>query len=229
MTRPVAIIPARGGSRRIAGKNIRDFSGRPIISYSIETARQSELFDSIIVSTDSEEIADVARRYGAQVPFIRPASLADDFATTSAAFAHALEELDIKSGLGCCIYATAPFLKSDDLRRGFETMTAAHASGAFAVTTFPAPIFRALTINSDGRLEMLWPGHRDARSNDLPDTFHDAGMFYWVDVARFRAKPELYNDAMPVVIPRHRVHDIDTLEDWKRAELVFRALAHHPV
>ena len=224
MNKVVAIIPARGGSRRIPNKNLRNFAGRPMISYSIETARRSNLFDIVAVSTDSEQIAAVARDCGAEVPFLRPASLADDFTTTSAVFAQVLEALDVRDGSACCIYATAPFLQADDLRRGVSAMTKLGAAGAFAVTTFPSPIFRALRVGEDGRLAMIWPEHRETRSNDLPEVLHDAGMFYWVDVARFRARPQLYNDAVPVMIPRERVHDIDTLEDWTRAELVFRTL-----
>jgi pseudaminic acid cytidylyltransferase len=224
MTHAVAIIPARGGSRRIPDKNIRAFAGKPIIAYSIEAAQRSELFDSIVVSTDSERIASVAREYGASVPFFRPASLADDFTPSSAVLAHALETLGIGAGFACYIYATAPFLTADDLRKGLDMITETGAATAFTVTDFSAPIFRALRVNDDGRLAMIWPEYRDTRSNDLPAALHDAGMCYWVDVRRFCARSQLYDDAAPIMIPRHRVHDIDTPEDWVRAELVFRAL-----
>jgi pseudaminic acid cytidylyltransferase len=224
----VAIIPARSGRKRIPGKNIKPFAGRPIIAYSIETALASGLFQRVIVSTDSEEIAAVARVHGAETPFLRPARLADDFTTTADVVLHALDWLEnheTPAKYACCIYATAPFLQSQFLRQGLELLLASGAASVFTVTTFPAPIYRALTKEKDGRLAMMWPEHELTRSNDLPETFHDAGQFYWLDAHRFRIDKRLYSpDARPVVLPRYLVQDIDTAEDWLTAGAMYAAL-----
>ncbi|MFN4089418.1 MAG: pseudaminic acid cytidylyltransferase [Alphaproteobacteria bacterium] len=225
----VAVIPARGGSRRIPGKNVRPFAGRPAIAYAIDAARASGLFDRIVVSTDSDTIAAVAEAAGADVPFRRPAVLADDFATTAAVLADALERLGGTGGLShaCCIYPVVPFLRPCDLRVGYDTIREGGILSAFAVSSYPGPIQRALRIAEDGTLRMFWPEHRDSRSNDLPQAWRDAAQFYWVDVALFLRELVLYGDSSrPVPIPRHRAHDIDTEEDWQLAELVHRAL--HP-
>lgn len=225
--RCLAVIPARGGSRRIPMKNIRRFAGRPMIEYAIELALGSRLFDRIVVSTDSPEIAEVSRRAGAEVPFFRPDHLADDDATTAAAFHHALEAVDAASRyeFACCLYPSSPFVAVVDLREGLS-LVAEHRSGsALAVTTFGAPIWRAFERGEDGTLTMLWPENRDVRSQDLPEAVHDAGQFYWVPVAGFLAHPVLFTKTTRgVLMPRWRAHDIDTEEDWKRAELIFRAL-----
>ena len=224
----VAIIPARGGSKRIPGKNVRDFCGQPIIGYSIRAALTSGLFEQVIVSTDASEIAEVARHFGADIPFVRPKELADDYATTNAVFIHALHWLDAQSQLpefACCIYPTAPFLFPSDLTRGLNTLQETEATSAFSVTTFNFPIFRALRIGEGGRLSMFWPEHREARSQDLPEACHDAGQFYWVDTKKYLEEGQLFSkDAVPVPLPRFRVQDIDTFEDWRRAELMYAAL-----
>lgn len=223
----VAIIPARGGSKRIPGKNIRPFAGRPVIAYAIEAARTSGLFDRIIVSTDSDAIAEAASRAGAEVPFRRDSGLSDDFATTAAVLADALERLGGAATVGyaCCIYPAVPFLRPENLRAGFDIVRAGGALSAFAVTSYPGPIQRALTITPDGCLRMMWPENRDRRSNDLALAWRDAGQFYWVDVDLFLRERVLYADSSrPVPIPRHLAHDIDTPEDWELAELIYRAL-----
>ncbi|MCX5876795.1 MAG: pseudaminic acid cytidylyltransferase [Deltaproteobacteria bacterium] len=224
----IAIIPARGGSKRIPGKNIRSFAGQPMIAWSIQAAESSGLFSRIIVSTDSEEIATVARKYGAETPFIRPAGLADDFTPTADVVLHALEWLDgqgQKPELVCCLYATAPFVRSSFLCQGYELLRQTGAASVFPVASYPASPFRALTIDPDGRLTMLWPEHELTRSNDLPEAYHDAGQFYWLEVARFRQEKRIYaSDARPVVLPRRLVQDIDTMEDWLTAEAMFAAL-----
>jgi len=224
----VAIIPARGGSKRIPAKNIKEFLGKPIIAYSIAAAKQSGLFERIIVSTDSEAIAEVANRYGAETPFMRPEEIADDFTTTAAVLAHALQWLAAhgsEAQHACCIYATAPFIQVHYLKAGYELLTGKGATSVFPVTTFPFSIFRALKINDDGRLAMFWPEHELTRSNDLPEAYHDAGQFYWVDCKVFLEKQQLYSDdSLPVVVPRHLVQDIDTPEDWTRAEMMYKAL-----
>jgi pseudaminic acid cytidylyltransferase len=227
MAQSVAVIPARAGSKRTPRKNVRQFCGRPIIAYSIETALGSGLFDRVVVSTDSDEIAQIASTLGAEIPFMRPATLSDDHTTTAAVLAHALETLcgDAEIDIACCIYATAPFLAADHLAQGHALIQANEVASVVSVTSFAAPILRAFTVTADGRLKMMWPEYRDTRSNDLPEALHDAGMFYWVRAERFRRDPVLFSDdTLPVRIPRYLVHDIDTPEDWDRAELVYAAL-----
>jgi pseudaminic acid cytidylyltransferase len=223
----IAIIPARGGSKRIPGKNIRLFAGLPIIAYSIRAAQQSQLFSRVIVSTDSEAIAQVARHYGAEVPFMRPSELADDYTDTDAVVLHALNWLiksDDTPNYFCCIYPTAPFVRPDILRRGFELLVAANAATTFAVTTYPYTIFRSLRINDHGRVEMFWPENFSKRSQDLPHAYHDAGQFYWANTERYLIEKRLFSsDSLPVVIPRSLVQDIDTPEDWEVAEQIYLA------
>ncbi len=224
----VAIIPARGGSKRIPGKNIKLFAGKPIIAWSIEAAVATGLFARVIVSTDSEAIAAVAREYGAETPFVRPAVLADDFTTTADVLLHALGWLadhGYTATRACCIYATAPFVQQRFLREGYGILTQSGSASVFTVTTYPASIHRALKIEADGRLAMVWPEHELTRSNDLPVTYYDAGQFYWLDVPRFLAEKKIYSqDSRPVILPRFLVQDIDTLEDWETAERMFLAL-----
>jgi len=218
----VAIIPARGGSKRIPKKNIRLFHGKPIIAYSIETALKSGLFESVVVSTDSEEIAEAARGYGAKTPFMRDKDLADDYTGTDDVVLNALERLAAsgnKYEYVCCIYATAPFLSPDDLCSGYDIVNSGKALACMSVATFSYPVFRALKLNQQSKLEMIWPEYQNVRSQDVSLAFHDAGQFYWARVQSFREDPSVfYKDAMPLILPRHRVHDIDTEEDWYIAE-----------
>jgi pseudaminic acid cytidylyltransferase len=224
----IAIIPARGGSKRIPRKNIRDFCGKPIIGYSIETALQSGLFDRVIVSTDDEEIATVAQSFGAEVPFLRPAVLADDFSGTNSVVKHCLhwlQEHEIATDYACCIYATAPFLQADDLKEGYRRLVESGKSYSFSVTTFPFPIQRAIRINAQGCVEAINPDMIFKRSQDLEETYHDAGQFYWGRVDAFLDDVVTFSpESVPVVLPRYRVQDIDTYEDWRLAELMFAAL-----
>lgn len=224
----VAIIPARGGSKRIPRKNIRDFHGKPMIAWSIAAALASDCFHRVIVSTDDDAVAEVALRHGADVPFRRPASLSDDFTGTTPVVRHALEQLRAAGdSLGdvCCIYATAPFLRPDDLRQGLAMLRGEAADYAFSVTSFDFPIQRALRVTARGRVEMFWPEHAATRSQDLEEAFHDAGQFYWGTVDAWLAERPIFAPAsVPVRLPRHRVQDIDTEEDWRRAELQFAAL-----
>jgi len=221
----VAIIPARGGSKRIPGKNIKIFAGKPLIAYSIEAALQSGLFEHVFVSTDSPEIAAVAASFGAEIPFMRPANLADDFTGTDAVILDTLNLIK-KNGIiakyVCCIYATAPLVSPKDLKLGFEILCRNKACSAFTVTTYPAPVFRALKINALDRLEMLWPEYRIKRSQDLSEALHDAGQFYWADVKKYLKEKTFWSDdALPIRLPRSRVQDIDTVEDWEMAERMF--------
>ncbi|ACC72179.1 pseudaminic acid cytidylyltransferase [Paraburkholderia phymatum] len=222
----VAIIPARGGSKRIPHKNIRLFDGVPIIAHSIRAALDSALFDRVVVSTDSEEIAAVAREYGAQTPFMRPADLSNDHAGTLEVVQHALRALGESYGYACCIYATAPFIDVRYLREGIAMLEQhREKSYAFSVTTFAFPVQRALRLTADGGLDAVYPEHRLTRSQDLPETWHDAGQFYWGRAEAWQRGDTLFSPlSMPVVLPRHLVQDIDTPEDWRRAELMFAAL-----
>ncbi|MDY0164428.1 pseudaminic acid cytidylyltransferase [Desulfobotulus sp.] len=224
----IAIIPARGGSKRIPGKNIRFFAGKPMIAYSIEAAIHSGLFDRIIVSTDSPEIASIALEYDAEIPFFRPPELADDHTPTAPVLLHCLQYIEKTYELpeyACCIYATAPLIQPRFIKKGYETIITRKVSSVFSVTSYAASIFRALRITKDGHLAMFWPEHELTRSNDLPEVFHDAGQFYWFNCRKFMERPKLYtDDALPVILPRHLVQDIDTEEDWQRAEYLYKAL-----
>lgn len=221
----VAIIPARGGSKRIPEKNIKPFSGKPIIAYSIETAKISGVFDKIIVSTDSEKIAHVGKEYGAEVPFMRPKELSDDFTPTAPVLLHALNwlaENGTPAKYVCCIYATAPFVQPEYIKKGLELIMSKKVSSVFSVTTFPFPVFRALKIKQDGHLKMFWPEYELWRSNDLPEAYHDAGQFYWLDSKKFLKAKKIYTgDALPVILTRCLVQDIDTPEDWEIAEALY--------
>lgn len=224
----LAVIPARGGSKRIPRKNIRDFCGKPMLAWAIEAALDSGCIDRVIVSTDDHEIAEVARRHGADVPFMRPSKLADDYAGTTAVVQHALQCL-IADGLSvevaCCLYATAPFVTSEDLRTGLDLLTRSRASYAFSVTTYSFPIQRALRLTEAERIEMFCPMYADTRSQDLEVAYHDAGQFYWGTCKAWLAAEAIYADhSVPVMLPRYRVQDIDTQEDWEQAVLMFEAL-----
>ncbi|WP_405122097.1 pseudaminic acid cytidylyltransferase [Pseudomonas sp. M20] len=221
----VAIIPARGGSKRIPRKNLLPFDGVPMIVRSIRTALESGVFDQVVVSTDDAEIADVARAHGAQVPFLRPAELADDFTGTAAVIVHALQQLPTFD-FACCVYATAPLLQARYLHQGLELLEQRRdKSFAFSVCSFGFPVQRALTLDGQGALTALYPEFRNTRSQDLPEAFQDAGQFYWGRSEAWLRGEVVYSPAsLPVVLPRHLVQDIDTPEDWKRAEYLYAAL-----
>lgn len=224
----VAIIPARGGSKRIPRKNIKIFAGLPIIAHSIKAAQDSELFDKIIVTTDDDEIADVARSFGAEIPFMRPKELSDDHTATIPVIAHAIQALqangdDIETA--CCIYATAPFIRSEDIIRAYHALITHHKQYAFPVTTFPFPIWRGVKRDIEGNIQMFWPEHFATRSQDLEEAYHDVGQFYWgTPDAWLSGKPIFSDAATTIVLPRHLVQDIDTPEDWFRAQLMHKAL-----
>jgi N-acylneuraminate cytidylyltransferase len=225
----LAIIPARGGSKRIPRKNVRSFCGRPMIHWSIDAALHSGCFDAVVVSTDDPEIAAVARAAGAEVPFTRPAELSNDYAGTVAVVQHAVNWLAAQgrpAEFVCCLYATAPFVTPQDLRLGLAALQGEpQAAYALSVTSFPFPIQRALKRTPDGRIAMFHPEHLNTRSQDLEEAFHDAGQFYWGRAhAWAEALPVFGPRTMPIVLPRHRVQDIDTPEDWDRAEWMFKAL-----
>lgn len=227
----LAVIPARGGSKRIPRKNIKMFGGKPMIAWSIEAALASGCFDRIIVSTDDAEIADVAKAHGAEVPFVRPPELSDDHTGTMPVMAHAVkwmaEEFDHVE-FACCLYATAPFVQSQELRQGLKTVQQSDALFVFTVTNFPAPIQRSFRITQQQRIEMFDPTQFNARSQDLEEAYHDAGQFYWGRAAAWISQSPLYSKfAIPLLLPRYRVHDIDTMDDWIRAEMIFEILNKH--
>jgi pseudaminic acid cytidylyltransferase len=223
----VAIIPARGGSRRIPRKNIRLFHGRPLIAWPIAAALESRLFTRVVVSTDDPEIAAVAESCGAAVPFLRPPELADDFTPTAAVVDHALarlaEEREIYDYV-CTIYPTAPLLESRYLIEGYERLKSSGAVYSFAAATTSFPIQRTFTITPEGRCRMFFPEHYQTRSQDLEPSYQDAGQFYWRNLARSSREPLFGRDSIPILLPRHLVQDIDTPEDWKMAELLFEVI-----
>lgn len=226
----LAVIPARGGSKRIPRKNIKPFGGLPMIAWSIRAAINSQCFDRIIVSTDDAEIAVVAKENGAEVPFVRPANLADDHTGTIPVIAHAIgwqnQQGDAATQV-CCLYATAPFVQAADLQRGLDVLNKTGADYAFSVTSYAFPIQRAIRITAEQRVDMLQPEHFNTRSQDLPEAWHDAGQFYWGQAqAWLAAKPLFSQGSAPVPLPRHRVQDIDTPEDWERAEWLLKAMQH---
>jgi N-acylneuraminate cytidylyltransferase len=226
-SRSLGIITARGGSKRIPGKNIKPFLGRPIIGYSLEAALKSGCFAELMVSTDDEEIAEVARALGASVPFMRSAETSDDHATTSDVVYEVLGEY---AGRGrtfdfcCCIYPTAPFITAKKLRRGLEILIGSGADSVIPVVPFSFPVQRALGID-EGRLVFLYPEHRSTRSQDLPASFHDSGQFYWIRTEAFLRERTLFMPCtLPLVLPELEVQDIDTADDWAIAEIKMRVL-----
>lgn len=224
----LAVIPARGGSKRIPRKNIKYFCGKPIIAWSIERAKECGIFNQIIISTDDEEIAEIAKKFGASVPFIRSKELSDDFSTTDDVMVHAtkwLQENNEHLNLVCCIYATAPFIQKNDLLDAYKIFRKNNYSYVFSATTFPFPIKRAIKKLKNGGIDMFYPNHYKTRSQDLEEAYHDAGQFYmgkpqaWINKERqFGLNSEI------ITIPQWRVQDIDSEEDWKRAEIIFKYL-----
>jgi len=223
----VAIIPARGGSKRIPKKNIKDFFGKPIISYSIEAAIASNLFDKVIVSTDSDEIAQVAIKYGAEVPFIRPKELSGDFLGTHEVVGHALRWLEDSGDVvdyACCIYATAPMIQVSDLIKGYDLVKTGNWESVIAATNYSYPVFRSFKKLSSGGLQMVFPEHYSSRSQDLPEVYHDAGQFYWAKSKAWKNKPNGFSENNTIVeLPNYLVQDIDTIDDWNKAEKIYES------
>lgn len=223
----IAVIPARGGSKRIPRKNIKPFAGLPMIAHSLRAATESGLFDRILVSSEDEEILAMGRTHGGEV-LRRPPELADDHTATIPVIRHAVgwaEDQGWPLKAVCCIYATAPFVRADDLQEGWRLLQQPGMDFAFAATTFPYPVFRGLLREGQG-VRMIFPEHFPTRSQDLPEAIHDAGQFYWGSARAWKEEERLFSErAAPVMLPRHRVQDIDTDEDWQRAELLWRLLA----
>ena len=224
----IAVIPARGGSKRIPRKNIKPFCGKPMIAYSIEAAIRAGIFDEIIVSTDDEEIADVARNAGASVPFIRPKELSDDYTATGAVVEHAIKFLQARGDrikFVCTIYATAPLIDEFYIKLGLEKLRASNAKNAFSCTSMPFPIWRTFKIAKDGRCEMFWRENFAKRSQDLEEAYQDAGQFYWTNLDASSSDEIFFGrDSIAIVLPRHLVKDIDTPQDWIRAEFLYEAV-----
>ncbi len=224
----ICVIPARGGSKRIPRKNIKEFVGKPIIAYSIEAALESNCFDRVIVSTDDDEIANVAKKYGAQVPFIRPDELSDDYSGVIPVIQHAIEWLNNEGQSPidvCCLYATAPFVQAKAIQQAYVQMKEVQADYCFTVTSFAFPIQKAIRLTQDDRVDMFYPEFFETRSQDLVEAYHDAGQFYWGKAKAFKQQKLIFSrDSIPYILPRHLVQDIDTQEDWTRAEVMFRVL-----
>ena len=224
----ICVIPARGGSKRIPRKNIKEFNGKPIIAYSIEAALKSNCFDQVIVSTDDDEIAEVAKKYGAQVPFLRPDELSNDYAGTIPVIKHAIEWMeDNKSSVEnvCCLYATAPFIRPQIISQAYQQLNNSKADYCFSVTSFAFPIQRAIKIVEKNKVSMFYPEHFDTRSQDLEEAYHDAGQFYWGKAQAFKDELPIFTEvATSYILPRYLVQDIDTPEDWIRAEAMHRVL-----
>lgn len=219
----LAIIPARGGSKRIPRKNIKEFLGKPIIVYSIETALKSELFDEVMVSTDDEEIAEVSKEYGAKVPFMRSDENADDYATTVDVLLEVLTEYgkrDFDFDQVCCLYPTAPFVTEEDLKKGLKLL--GKATSSIPVVEFEFPVQRAFKKDKEHSINFAWPKHEKNRSQDLETYFHDAGQWYWIRTDELIKQETLVtSNCKAVVKSKMVVQDIDTKEDWKLAELKF--------
>ncbi|MCI5058029.1 MAG: pseudaminic acid cytidylyltransferase [Flavobacteriales bacterium] len=223
----IAIIPARGGSKRIPRKNIKNFHGRPIISYAIELALKSNLFDEVMVTTDDEEIAQIAKQEGASVPFLRSAKNADDFATTADVLFEVFdfyEKQNEKFDIGCCIYPTSPLVQEKLLKETFQKLKTGNFDSVFPVLNFSYPIQRSLKIDND-KVKMVWPEHLNSRSQDLEERYHDAGQFYWFSISSFKEKKTLFTDNSGAVpISELEAQDIDNPSDWKVAELKYQLI-----
>lgn len=223
----IAIITARGGSKRIPNKNKRDFLGKPILTYSIEAALASGLFDEVMVSTDDEEIAQIARDAGANVPFMRSSAAADDFATTDDVLMEVLTEYEKegrKFDYMACIYPTAPFVTAEKLQEAFRILVREEASGVMPVVPFSFPPQRGMAVR-EGRLEYCYPENAMKRSQDLETIYHDCGQFYFYHVEKYMAcRGDLPDGYVPVVVPETEVQDIDNLTDWKLAEMKYKMM-----
>lgn len=224
----IAVIPARGGSKRIPRKNIKEFCGKPIIAYSIEAAVKSGCFDKVVVSTDDIEIAEVAKSYGAEVPFLRPSDLSGDYTPTNEVVIHAIEYFasqSINIDKVLCLYATVPFISAQTIKDSLKVFGNNKSDFCLAVTVFPSPIQRALKIEPDNHLSFYYPEYLNTRSQDLEASYHDAGQFLWGRGCAFKdLSPINSSNTIPYILPNYLVQDIDEPQDWKRAELMYQAL-----
>ena len=221
----IAFIFARGGSKGLPDKNIKFFNGKPLIAWSIEHAKAVNRIDRVIVSTDSEEIARIAREHGAEVPFMRPKELSGDFLGTHEVVGHALkwlEDFGDAVDYACCIYATAPMIQASDLIKGYDLIKTEKWKAVIAATKYSYPVFRSFKKLPNGGLEMVFPEHYNSRSQDLPEVYHDAGQFYWAKAQEWKNKPGGFSENNTIIeLPNYLVQDIDTIEDWNRAEKIY--------
>ncbi|MCL4134125.1 UNVERIFIED_CONTAM: hypothetical protein GTU68_026354 [Idotea baltica] len=228
----VAIIPARGGSKRIPRKNIKHFLGKPIIAYSIEAALKSSLFDEVMVSTDDEEIKGIALKYGAKVPFFRSEINSNDFATTADVITEVISEYEKRNiffDYCICIYPTAPFVSAKVLERALNQLIKGDFDCVFPVLEYSYPIQRALRINNQNQIEMIDASKLNVRSQDLQPTYHDVGQFYAINVNRFKKTKKLWtNNTSPIIINELEAQDIDNLTDWNLAELKYKLIHDLP-
>lgn len=225
----IAMIPARGGSKRIPKKNIKDFSSKPMIAYAIEAACESGLFNHVIVSTDDSDISDIAIKYGAEVPFVRPDDLACDYTPTVPVVAHAIqfcETLGWEIEAVCCIYPGVPFLQANDLRDAWALLQETNSAYAFPITEYPAAIQRAFSRDESGVVKPFFPEFELSRTQDLELAYHDAGQFYWGWRNSWFEYDRIHSSGVGLPIPNYRVVDIDTPEDWIRAELLYKSLVN---
>lgn len=224
----IAIITARGGSKRIPRKNIKSFLGYPIIKYSIDAALKSQCFDEVMVSTDDKEIAKISKKLGAKVPFLRSAKTSGDHASTASVIEEVLLEYKKRgqtSEYACCIYPTAPFITSEKLKRGYQIIRRLKADAAIPVVRYSYPIQRALKINDQGFLKMIHPGNMFKMSQEFISTYHDSGQFYWLRVSNFLKQRRIFaKKTVAIEIPESEVQDIDVKEDWKIAEIKYQIL-----
>ena len=223
-----AVIPARGGSKRIPRKNIKTFLGKPVISYSIEKAISSQLFEKVIVSTDDDEIACIAKKYGAEVPFVRPAKLSDDYTGSSKVVAHFvnwMQQQGLRVDALCCIYATAPFIRSNDLSMAYKIFQSKKWDFVFSATEYVYPVQRSFKLLKNGSVKMMSTKNYPKRSQDLEVFYHDVGQFYWGKPESWLENKIVFSEKSTVIhVPSYRAVDIDTEEDWERAELLYQLL-----
>ena len=223
----IAVIPARGGSKRIPRKNVKPFAGKPMIAHAIQAARASGLFEHVVVSTDDVEISGIAREWGAETPFARPLELADDHTPTVPVIAHAISAclaLGWEIDHACCIYACVPFIRIEDLKASFDLLERSKAAYSFPITEFPSAIQRALRRLPDGTMQPFHPEYEQTRTQDLEPAYHDAGQFYWGSAQAWLSGRSIHSNGVGLTIPNWRVVDIDTAEDWERAEKFYRIL-----
>ena len=220
----IAVIPARGGSKRVPRKNIRTFAGQPVIVWPIKAALSSGLFDQVVVSTDDPEIAEVARMTGASVPFMRPENLSDDYADTKSVIRHAISELKLKTEVQvCCIYPTSVFADAQLLKNGLEKLNESKCSFVFSITSVDPSIYRSFTKTADDHITMLFPENYAKRTQDLPSLYCDAAQFYWATVGAWQSDLDIFGaDSIGVFIDPSRVQDIDTESQWLAAERIFQ-------
>jgi len=223
----IAVIPARGGSKRIPKKNIREFFGKPMLAWSILAAQKTNIFEKIIVSTDDLEIKKIAEKYGAEVPFLRPKELSSDHAATAPVIAHAIKKINLKTNGDqwvCCIYPCAPLIFYEDIKNSLELVQKHKGDFIYPISDYAVPPQWALRLKKNNHLEYLNPGKEMIRSQDLEKLYFDAGQFYWGKASAWIEKKEMHSSGIGYPIKNSRAVDIDTLDDWKRAEALFKHL-----